>query len=30
MKENGISPDQFTRKAMEKFTKGIEKSRGDR
>jgi pentatricopeptide repeat protein len=30
MKENGISPDKFTRKALEKFTKGRWRSRGDR
>ncbi len=30
MKENGISSDQFTRKAMEKCTKGLGRSRVDR
>ena len=30
MKENGITPDQFTRRAMEKFTQGIGQSRGSR
>ena len=30
MKENGISPNQFTQKAMEKITIDLGKSRGDR
>jgi hypothetical protein len=30
MNENVISHDQFTREALEKFTKGLGRSRGDR